>query len=433
MRIAVLGCGNVGAALVGILQDRADALAVQSGARLELAGIAVNDLSRRPGAPHPGRTARRRTPVGLVARPVVDVVVELIGGLEPAGALVRAALESGKPVVTANKALLASREGVALRTLGRCSRASTCSTRPPWPVPSRWSGPCGSRSPGERIHRVMGIVNGTTNFILTKMERAGRRLRRRAGGGPGASAWPSATPRPTSRATTPRPRRPSWPRGLRVRRGRCRRASRGDHGQSAPSTSPSPNASATRSSCWPSSSGSTGTPRSSVRVHPAHGAQSHPLAGGPGRLQRRVHRGRGGRRADALRPGRGGLPDGQRRARRPDRRGRATCSAGTTAPAPERRPARLLPESTTSGLSLLPQLDVADRPGVLAAVARVFGDHDVSIRSMEQVGLRRRGPADLPHPRGPGGRRAGHPRRAAPARTRWTRIGGVLRIVGDAE
>ncbi len=85
MRIAVLGCGNVGSALVGILQDRADALAVQSGARLEVAGIAVNDLSRRR-EPHIPVELLTADPAGLVGDPAVDVVVELIGDLEPAGA-----------------------------------------------------------------------------------------------------------------------------------------------------------------------------------------------------------------------------------------------------------------------------------------------------------------------------------------------------------
>jgi homoserine dehydrogenase len=114
VRIAVLGCGNVGSSLVGILADRADALAVQCGARLEVAGIAVSDLSRHR-ADHIPIALLTTDAAALVADPTVDVVVELIGGLDPAGQLVRAALEAGKPVVTANKALLASPEGVALR------------------------------------------------------------------------------------------------------------------------------------------------------------------------------------------------------------------------------------------------------------------------------------------------------------------------------
>ncbi|HEX7459279.1 MAG TPA: homoserine dehydrogenase, partial [Acidimicrobiales bacterium] len=109
VRVAVLGCGTVGSALVGILQNRADALTVQSGARLEIAGIAVNDLTatRDPHVPVALLTTDSEQ---LVSDPTIDVVVELIGGLDPTERLVRMALDTGKPVITANKALLASPE-----------------------------------------------------------------------------------------------------------------------------------------------------------------------------------------------------------------------------------------------------------------------------------------------------------------------------------
>ncbi len=80
VRLAVLGCGTVGSALVGILQDRAAALAVQSGAGLEIGGIAVSDLSRAR-APHVPRHLRTAAAAGGVADPSIDVVVELIGGM----------------------------------------------------------------------------------------------------------------------------------------------------------------------------------------------------------------------------------------------------------------------------------------------------------------------------------------------------------------
>ena len=171
VRIAVLGCGNVGSALVGILQDRAEALAVQSGARLEIAGIAVNDLTVAR-ADHVPVDLVTTDSVGLVSDPSVDVVVELIGGLVPAGELVRKALETGKPVVTANKALLASAEGVTLRTLAKHQGVdllyeAAVAGAIPLVRALRES------LTGERIHRVMGIVNGTTNFILTKMSEQG--------------------------------------------------------------------------------------------------------------------------------------------------------------------------------------------------------------------------------------------------------------------
>ncbi len=84
VRVAVLGCGNVGSALVGMLQDRAADLVVQSGARLEVGGIAVSDLARRRD-PHIPTGLLTADAAGLVNDPAIDVVVELIGGLEPAG------------------------------------------------------------------------------------------------------------------------------------------------------------------------------------------------------------------------------------------------------------------------------------------------------------------------------------------------------------
>ena len=167
LRVAVLGCGNVGAALVGILQSRADALAVQSGAHLDIAGIAVHDLDA-PRPDHVPRGLLTTDAAALVADPTVDIVVELIGGLDPAGPLVRTALDAGRPVVTANKALLASPDGVALRTLARergvdLLYEAAVAGAIPLVRALRES------LTGERIRRVMGIVNGTTNFILTKM------------------------------------------------------------------------------------------------------------------------------------------------------------------------------------------------------------------------------------------------------------------------
>ena len=86
MRVAVLGCGNVGGALVALLLNDADAIAARSGVRLELVGVAVGDPSEaRPGVPPELITGDAK---GLVSDPRVDVVVELIGGLDPARGLI---------------------------------------------------------------------------------------------------------------------------------------------------------------------------------------------------------------------------------------------------------------------------------------------------------------------------------------------------------
>jgi len=109
VRVALLGCGNVGGALAEILLTRPDDVAARTGIRLELVGIAVADpATPRPPAIDAARALVSTDAAALVARDDVDVVVEVIGGLHPAHELVEAALRNGKPVVTANKALLAT-------------------------------------------------------------------------------------------------------------------------------------------------------------------------------------------------------------------------------------------------------------------------------------------------------------------------------------
>ena len=105
LRIALLGCGVVGSQVARLLSEQADDLTVRAGARLELAGIAV----RRPSHPRPGIDPSLLTTdaMSLATRPDVDIVVEVIGGIEPARSLLHAAMKAGKSVVTANKALLA--------------------------------------------------------------------------------------------------------------------------------------------------------------------------------------------------------------------------------------------------------------------------------------------------------------------------------------
>src|ERR1700743_3047098 len=105
LRVALLGCGVVGTQVARLLAGQADDLAERTGARLELVGIGV----RRLAPPRLGADPALLTPdaMGRPPRPDVDIVIEVIGGIEPARALLMAAMESGKSVVTANKALLA--------------------------------------------------------------------------------------------------------------------------------------------------------------------------------------------------------------------------------------------------------------------------------------------------------------------------------------
>ena len=117
MRIALLGCGTVGTEVVRLLDEQAGDLAARIGAPLELAGIAVRRPARHPGVPAELLTTDAEA---LVERPDVDVVIEVIGGIEPARTLLLSAMKTGKSVVTANKALLAE-DGATLHATARDS------------------------------------------------------------------------------------------------------------------------------------------------------------------------------------------------------------------------------------------------------------------------------------------------------------------------
>jgi homoserine dehydrogenase len=169
MKVALLGCGVVGAEVVRLLREQADDLAARVGAPLELAGIAVRRLDRRrEGVPAELLTTDA---MGLVTRGDVDIVVEVIGGIEPARGLILAAMKSGKSVVTANKALLAE-DGVTLFAAAReygvdiYYEASVAGAIP-------LLRPLRESLVGDHVHRVMGIVNGTTNYILDQMDSSG--------------------------------------------------------------------------------------------------------------------------------------------------------------------------------------------------------------------------------------------------------------------
>jgi homoserine dehydrogenase len=107
VRVGVLGCGNVGGGLVQLLTTGGDALAERTGLRLELTRVAVRNTAKERGVAVPEGSLTHDA-ASVVTDPDVDVVVEVIGGIEPARSLILDALKAGKPVVTANKELLAN-------------------------------------------------------------------------------------------------------------------------------------------------------------------------------------------------------------------------------------------------------------------------------------------------------------------------------------
>ena len=170
IRIGMLGCGTVGAATIRLLHEHADDIAMRAGCRVQVTRVAVRDPTRDRGVPLPPE-AFTTDGASVVDDPEIDVVCELIGGVEPTKGLLLRAIGNGKPVVTANKELLAT-EGKDLflaadaAGLDLLFEASVAGGIP-------LIRPLKESLAGERVGRLLGIVNGTTNYILTQMSEHG--------------------------------------------------------------------------------------------------------------------------------------------------------------------------------------------------------------------------------------------------------------------
>ncbi|HEX9235176.1 MAG TPA: homoserine dehydrogenase [Actinomycetota bacterium] len=170
MRVGLLGCGNVGSAVVRMLHDHAEEIARRSGTEIEIVRIGVRDPRRPRDVPVDSDrfTADLRA---LVADRDVDVIVELLGGVEPARSLMLAAFSGGKPVVTANKELLASHSLELFRAAAEGGVDVLYEASVGGGIPL--IRPLREGLAGDRIGRFMGIVNGTTNYVLTRMAEEG--------------------------------------------------------------------------------------------------------------------------------------------------------------------------------------------------------------------------------------------------------------------
>jgi len=386
VRVAVLGCGNVGAALVEMLADpdRAPELALRAGVGLEVVGISTLEPDVVPSAapwfPTHLFTADAK---GLVERDDVDVIVELIGGIEPAKSLIEAALSAGRPVVTANKALLASHGGsladlAAANGVDLFYEAAVAGAIP-------IIRPLRESLAAERISRVMGIVNGTTNYILTSMTEEGREYdealaeAQRLGL---AERDPSADVEGKDAAA-----KAAILASLAFG---CDVSIDDVHCEGITAVRRLDVAFAERLGyavkLLAVAELVDGGPDLSVRVHPAMVAKSHPLAVVRGAFNAVFIEGEAAGELMLYGRGAGGPPAASAVL------GDVVVAArhlrsGAAVPPPSRRvPVRIRPlEDLTSVFYV--SIDVLDRPGVLASVAAVFGEHGVSIRSMEQLGL----------------------------------------------
>ncbi|WP_104109738.1 homoserine dehydrogenase [Arthrobacter sp. N199823] len=168
LKVALLGAGNVGSQVARILLDDADTLAARTGARLELVGIAVRnvDAPREYAAPQ----ALYTTDASALVRSA-DIVIELMGGIEPARTLILEAIEHGATVVTGNKALLAVDGPTLYEKADAAGVQLSYEAAVAGAIPILR--PITDSLAGDKITRVMGIVNGTTNFILDAMDSTG--------------------------------------------------------------------------------------------------------------------------------------------------------------------------------------------------------------------------------------------------------------------
>ena len=382
--VGVLGCGNVGSALIGLLEEQRMVIAERTGLNLEVVRVAVRSASRdRDLALADG--VLTTDAASVVNDPEVDVVVELIGGIEPARELVSNALRQGKPVVTGNKELLAN-YGAELYAAADAAK-----------VDLLFEAAVGGGIPlirslreslsAEPVRRVIGIVNGTTNYILSQMTEHGTSYHDALAD---AQSLGYAERDPTADvegfdAASKASIIATVAFGARVLAGSVYREGISSVGPADISFAQRLGYVVKLLAIAERVGHVDGKPELAVRVHPAMVPADHPLASvrdsfnavfiegdAVGELML-YGRGAGGRpTASAVL---GDLVDAA-----------GNWGRGTSAPIGD------LGEAVICSIDDLESeyyinMEVMDRPGVLAAVAGVFGLHGVSIRSMEQEGL----------------------------------------------
>lgn len=168
LRVALLGAGAVGSQVASLLRQHADELADRAGARLELVGIAVRDVDAKRDVDLPKDLFTTDAESLIVGS---DIVIELMGGIEPARAYLLHAINSGADIVTANKALLATHGPELFDAADQVGAEVYYEAAAAGAIPI--IRPLRDSLAGDRVQRIMGIVNGTTNYILDRMDTEG--------------------------------------------------------------------------------------------------------------------------------------------------------------------------------------------------------------------------------------------------------------------
>lgn len=383
LKVALLGCGVVGSQVARLIRDQADDLTARVGVPVELAGIAVRrpELVRDADVPAELLTTDA---MGLVTRDDVDLVVEVIGGIEPARTLILAALEHGASVVSANKALLAEDGPTLYEAAARAGRDLYYEAAVAGAIPILR--PLRESLAGDQVTRVLGIVNGTTNFILDRMHTLGAGFTEAL---EEAQALGYAEADPTADvegfdAAAKAAILSSLAFHTRVR-------SADVHREGIVEVSAGDVRSAEDMGCVVKLlaicelvDGPDG-PAVSARVHPAMIPISHPLASVRGAYNAVFVESEAAGQLMFYGPGAGGAPT-------------ASAVMGDLVTAARNRLAQVTGagESAYADLPVVPmaqtqtrylvQIDVDDKAGVLAAVAQTFAEHGVSIQTVRQEG-----------------------------------------------
>jgi homoserine dehydrogenase len=383
LRVGLLGCGVVGSKVARILVNEADELEARVGARLELVGIAVRRIGRdRDPDLDP---ALFTTDARALVSGDVDLVVEVIGGIEPARELILAALENGCSVVSANKALVAEDGATLFAAADKADRDLYYEAAVAGAIPILR--PLRESLAGDQITRVVGIVNGTTNFILDKMTTNGTGFNEALEEAQElgyAEADPTADVEGFDAAAKA---------AILASIAFHTRVTAADvYREGITEVSARDVASAADLGCvvkllaicdqYETPDG----PCVSARVHPAMIPLEHPLASVREAFNAVFVESVNAGQLMFYGPGAGGAPT-------------ASAVLGDLVTAARNRLAgvRGVAESTHAQCEIAPMgetrtryhiaLDVDDRPGVLAAVATEFAQHDVSIQTMRQRGL----------------------------------------------
>jgi homoserine dehydrogenase len=383
LRVALLGCGVVGSQVARLIHEQADDLTARVGAPVELVGVAVRrpELQRAASVPAELFTTDA---LGLVSRDDVDVVVEVIGGIEPARSLILAALEHGASVVTANKALLAEDGSTLFRAAQAAGRDLYYEAAVAGAIPI--VRPLRESLAGDRVTRVLGIVNGTTNFILDRMDSAGSGFTEAL---EEAQALGYAEADPTADvegfdAAAKAAILASLAFHTRVTAADVHREGIAEVTASDVASAREMGSVVKLLSICEVVQGPDG-PAVSARVHPAMIPRSHPLASVREAYNAVFVESEAAGQLMFYGPGAGGAPT-------------ASAVLGDLVTVARNRlsDVRGAGESSYADLPVLPmgqtqtryhvQLDVDDKAGVLAAVAQAFAEHDVSIQTVRQEG-----------------------------------------------